>query len=448
MNLLAIIFLIITATALFAAPRRWAPLPLLLGACYMTNGQVLLLGPFHFTVLRLLVLFGVIRILTRGEKLPGGFNWLDGVLAIWGVLLIFSSLFHKDVGDALIYRLGEVYNALGIYFLIRVFCQTTEELVQIAKVTAFLLAPMAIEMVNEHLSGYNAFSLFGGVPSEVEIRDGKMRAQGPFLHSILGGTVGAMCAPLFVGIWKQYRIPATIGLVACLCMIYASASSGPIMSLGLAIFAICLWRWKHMTGRLRLAAVSAYILLELFMSDPAYYVMARIDLTGSSTGWHRAELIHSAINHLNEWWLAGTDYTRHWMPYGVSGDENSSDITNQYLAYGVLGGLPVMIVFICALWLAFRYIGQYFQMRPNAPFNERFLVWCVGATLFSHAVTSISIAYWDQSVVFLYLTIALAGSLHATAMTATPEGDSVSTIPDSSPQNDGVEVSSRFFGKM
>jgi len=31
----------------------------------------------------------------------------------------------------------------------------------------------------------------------------------------------------------------------------------------------------------------------------------KIDLTGSSTGWHRAELIDSALRHFNEWWLVG-----------------------------------------------------------------------------------------------------------------------------------------------
>ena len=82
------------------------------------------------------------------------------------------------------------------------------------------------------------------------------------------------------------------------------------------------------------------ILLDLVMKAPAYYIIARADIIGGSTGWHRAALIDSAIRHLNEWWLIGTDYTRNWMVTGVSWSADNTDITNHYLYLGVLGGLP------------------------------------------------------------------------------------------------------------
>ena len=55
MNALATLFLLVNAVALLALPRRWAPVPLLVGACYMTLGQGIDIGPFRFTVIRLLV---------------------------------------------------------------------------------------------------------------------------------------------------------------------------------------------------------------------------------------------------------------------------------------------------------------------------------------------------------------------------------------------------------
>ena len=59
---------------------------------------------------------------------------------------------------------------------------------------------------------------------------------------------------------------------------------------------------------LRWAMVRVYVLLDLVMNRPAYFLIADIDLMGGSTSWYRAELIHSTIAHIDEWWLIGTDY--------------------------------------------------------------------------------------------------------------------------------------------
>jgi hypothetical protein len=439
MNGLAIIFLLVTAAALLALPRRWAPLPLLMGACYMTPGQSIDIGPFHFTVLRLLLLLGVIRVLIRQERLPGRLNGLDWLLLLWGAWQVCSSAFHKPFGEALVFRLGIAYNVLGIYFLVRVFCRNVEDMIQIIKLTAFLLVPVALEMVSEKLTGRNLFGLLGGIPEEVLVRDGKLRAQGPFGHAILAGTVGAMCLPLMIGIWRQHRLPAMIGLAACLAMVIASKSSGPLMSTAFAVFALMLWRWRHLTRQMRIGAVIAYVLLEIVMKDPAYFVIARIDLTGSSTGWHRAELMRSALRHLREWWFAGTDYTRHWMIVGLPAHPDSCDITNHYLWNGVQGGLPLMFLFIAALWVGFRYVGQGLRLRAESPFAEQFLVWSLGATLFSHAATCFSIAYFEQSVIFLYLTLAVLGSLRATASVAVSEQATSEGVPGTSTGDDEPE---------
>jgi len=426
MNTYGMLFLLISAVALMALPRRWAPLPLLLGACYMTGAQYIKLGPFHFTVLRLLLLLGVIRAMSRRETLPGGVIGLDRIMLWWGGWLVCASFFHRDVADTLVLHLGAAYNVLGIYFLIRVFCHTTDDIIQLVKLTAFLLVPVALEMVHEKLTGRNLFAFLGGVPLEVMLREGKLRAQGPFGHPILAGTAGAMCVPLMISIWHRHRVAAQVGLAACLAMVLASKSSGPIMSVAIGVFALVLWRWRHLTRRMRIAAVVAYFLLDLAASRPAYYaILNRIDLTGSSTGWHRAELIRTSIEHLDEWWFAGTDYTRHWMPVGVSWSEEHSDITNQYIFYGTWGGLPLMFLFMGALWIGFRYVGQALRLRADAPFAEQFMMWALGAGLFSHAATCITIAYFDQSVMFLYLNLAAIGSLHFSAQVSAKEEEAL-----------------------
>jgi len=409
MNQVTVIFLILASVVLIASPRKWAPLPFLMTACYITLGQVIKVGPFHFMAIRILIAVGLIRVLIRREKPAGGLNGLDWLIIFWGITAISVSPFHKDPEATFINHLGRAYDTLGIYLLMRSFVRTPEEIKGLISVIAIILVPVALEMFHEQITHKNLFSFLGGVGEIPEFREGHFRSQGPFRHAIIAGTVGAVCLPLMVGIWRKFRLSAKIGMVACLTMIVTSFSSGPVMSLLYGILALFLWRYRHYTKQMFVAAILGYIFLDLVMKAPPYYLIARIDITGGSTGWHRARLIESAIEHLNEWWLFGTDYTRHWMPTGVSWSPDHTDITNHYIMMGVLGGIPLMFFFILQLWRGFKYVGSV--VRNNINRDVQFLAWSLGSALFAHAVTCVGVSYFDQSFIFLYLTLAMISSM-------------------------------------
>lgn len=411
MNNIAIAFVVINAIALVILPRRWAPLPLLVGACYMTLESQIDIGPFHFSVIRILVGVGVIRIVIRGERLADGMDSLDWLMVAWAMWALLSSLFHQDVSGVFVNRLGLVYNGCGIYFLLRVFCRSLNDVVNLCWITAVLLVPLSILMLSEQATGRNVFSALGGVAELSEVRNGRIRAQGPFAHSILAGTVGAVCMPLMIGLWRKHRNAAIAGIAACLAMVFSAASSGPIMSALFGIGALLMWHWRYQMRSFRWFVLIGYIGLDLIMNAPAYYLIARIDLTGSSTGWHRAALIETALTHISEWWLAGTDFTRHWMEYGVGWSDSHIDITNYYLNMGVWGGLPLMFLFVAILVKGFSSVGQSLRQATDVSPESRFMIWALGASLFSHAATFISVSYFDQSIVFLYLTLAAVCSL-------------------------------------
>jgi transcription antitermination factor NusG len=337
---------------------------------------------------------------------------MDWLIILWAACLLTASIFHKNPSVTLITNLGNAYNAVGIFFLIRCFCQSEEDVKNLIKVTALLLIPVALEMLNEQLTHRNAFSIFGGVSEIPVVREGRIRAQGPFRHSILAGTVGAVCMPLMAGIWRSYPVVAKSGIAACLAIVVACASSGPILSLAIGIIALFLWRWRHQTKSIRMAAIGGYIFLEMVMKNPAYFLMARMDIVGGSAGWHRARLIQSAIEHLGEWWFAGTDYTRHWMPTGVPWSPDHTDITNHYLGMGVDGGLALMLIFILTIWFGFRYIGETLTAHGKASFEKKYLAWALGSSLITHAVTMISVGYFDQSFLFLYINFAIIAAIH------------------------------------
>lgn len=409
MSVFALLILMANVVMLFKLPRRWAMLPFLVGVCYIPAASVMQLGPFHFSAVRILIIAGVIRVLKKRERLTGRLNGMDWLLVFWGLWAVFSGLFHKDPSAAVVYRLGLVYDACGIYFLLRAFCQKIEDIEGMCCLLAIILLPVAAEMLYEKITAHNLFSLLGGVSPIPYIRDGKIRANGPFSHAILAGTIGAVCLPMVICLWETQRKKALMGVTACLVMVFSSTSSGPLMSTAASIGALFMWRFRDNMKLVRWMAVFAYIGLDIVMKDPAYFIMARIDLTGSSTGWHRAELIHSAIVHLSEWWLIGTDFTRHWMPTGVTWSAAHTDITNHFLKMGVIGGLPLLLLFAAMLVKGFSYVGQILRWR-DLPSESRFMTWALGASLFSHASTFLAVSYFDQSFVFIYLTLAVIGS--------------------------------------
>jgi len=372
----------------------------------MTLGSGVVVGPFNFPIIRILVLVGVGRVIIRGERLTRGLNSLDWTMLGWAAWALVASFFH--VSGTLVHHLGLTYNACGIYFLLRVFCQSVDDVMRMAKITALLLVPLSLAMCAEATTGHNLFASFGGVDALAEVRNGRIRAQGPFAHSILAGTVGGVTLPMMVGLWATSRKTAMMGVIACSLMVITSASSGPIMSVLFGATGLLCWRLRNRMRLLRWLAVLAYVVLDLGMKAPAYYLLARIDLTGSSTSWHRAELIDTALRHFSEWWLVGTDVTRHWMAYGVGWSGDQIDITNYYLNMGVWGGLPLMILFIYTLAKGFSFVGR---ATPDAQSSTRFMIWALGAALFAHAATFVSVSYFDQSVVFLYLTLAAISSV-------------------------------------
>jgi len=411
MTSLAAVLAVGAAIAMMLVSRRWAPVPLIIGASYVPLEQELLIGPFHFTVIRLLVAVGVVRALLRRERVADGTNALDWLVIAWAIWACASSAMHEDPTAALIFRLGLVYNSAGIYFLIRVFCRSADDIATLMWVLAWVLLPISAEMLSEHVTSFNVFTLLGG--DNPAIREGHLRAAGPFGHPILAGTVGAVSIPLMCTLWRRHRVSATVGVIACAGIIISSASSGPIMTAAAGVAALSLWPYRHHTRVFRWVGLATYIGLDLVMKAPAYYIMARIDIVGGSTGWHRARLMQSAFEHLNEWWLAGTDYTRHWMGSGVDWSDKHTDITNYYLHMGVLGGVLLMLLFIGVIVKAFAYVGDTLRRDTTLKPSEQFLMWALGSVLFAHVVTSFSVSYFDQSSVFFYLIPGAIGSLHS-----------------------------------
>ena len=340
------------SVALFVVPRSWAPTVFLLGVLYCPMGTGLVLGTTNFPPGRLLAAVGLARVWLRGELPTLGRT--DQAAIVFGAAMILSGLFHDDPREALWLRCGYAIDTVGSYFVLRSLISTLEDVYRCFSSLLLLFLPIALEMLWEASGGTNLFSHLGSLDSESVVRRGRIRAQGPFRHAILAGTAAAALVPIAIGFYRKNRSMGFIALCTALLAVLACASSGPLLTLSTALAAILLW---HQRGRIKAVLWAVVVLLctlHIVMSDPVWFFIAKLNLVGGSTGWHRAKLIDSAITHIGEWWFAGTDYTRHWMS-GHGFNESNIDITNYYIRCGVNGGLPLLIAF---LWLLKRSFSE------------------------------------------------------------------------------------------
>ncbi len=91
------------------------------------------------------------------------------------------------------------------YYIFRVFIRGIEDVRTVFKMVCLVLVPLAVTMLVEKLTGSNPLGLLGFGPSEVVTTNGHFRAQGPFGHPILAGTVGAVCLPMAFCFWRENR---------------------------------------------------------------------------------------------------------------------------------------------------------------------------------------------------------------------------------------------------
>ena len=154
------------------------------------------------------------------------------------------------------------------------------------------------------------------------------------------------------------------------------------------------------------------ISLHLVMNAPVWYLMSRLAAITGGTGWHRSQLVDQWLRHFNEWWLLGTKKTSHWMGgMHLLNRPDDADITNHFVGVAVNGGLISLILFILIIIYCYKRIGVSLQLEEKASINIKMLLWTLGVSLFTHIMSFMSVAYFDQIIVFWYMLIAVIASL-------------------------------------
>jgi hypothetical protein len=388
----------------------------------MTWGQALVIAGLDFHPMRVLILFGLARILARRELFGIKLNAIDGVLiASLSVTTLLYSLFD-GTNVSPIGRLGAAYNALGTYILVRASVRTIDDIVAVVKAGAVVIIPLAVLFVVESVTGRNPFAALGGVPELSEIRNGRVRCQGPFLHSILAGTFGATAWPPLVGLWVygRNRVLAFLAIVAATTIVITSGSSGPLSAFAISTAGLVCWFCRDWLRPIRWGLVIGVLGLALVMKAPVWFLIDRLSNLTGGAGWYRSALIDAAVNHFDEWWLIGTGYTAHWMPTGIQADANSADLVNEFVAQGVEGGLLALLLFIWLIVKCFKAVGTGIASAGDDP-GRRFVIWSLGCGLLAHVASFFSVSYFDQITICWYLQIGLIAALVTETRKALPD---------------------------
>jgi hypothetical protein len=284
-------------------------------------------------------------------------------------------------------------------------------------------------MLNEQISHQNLIGYIGHIPSlTVEFREGKYRSQASFMHPLLAGAFGATIIPIFIGLWvknRKARVAATLGFMGSTLMAVCSMSSTSLMAIFAGACALSLWPLRRRMRTVRWATLSVLVALHMVMKAPVWALIARIDLTGGSSGYHRFELVNQTIYRFWEWWLIGTTNQANW-------GWDMWDNIDWYVAQCTGGGLLTLVLFVAVLVYAFKQIGksrQASEIAGNKP-NE-FFIWTLGAALFSNAVTFIGVSYFDQSIVvwLVFLAVVCAATYIPQEVPALESHDEAVTVP-------------------
>jgi hypothetical protein len=391
------------ALALFFVPRRWAFLPLVLLACFVSSAQRVMVAGLNFDFLRLLVMAGWIRVLVRGEARGLAWNLIDTCVLLYAVIGVTThSVLHAD-WDAVKYRLGWAYDVIGLYFLCRFLLQGLPDPRLVAKAFVVASVPVAIVFAIEYATHRNLFSVLGGVPETTWMRGGRLRCQGPFAHPIIAGVFWASQLPLVASLWTwggRWRTWSVVGMLAMTFTVATTNSSTSLMAAIFAGVAMCAFPLRRRMAFIRWGAVLAIVALHMVMKAPVWHLLARATVLDASTGWHRFYVIDQSIRHLDEWWLLGTKSTESW---------DVTDLTNEYVFVGVEAGAFALAAFLVTIALCFRRVGlRCAQLEANRP--ACWTTWALGASLFVHCTNFIGVAYFGQARLVWYLALALIAS--------------------------------------
>lgn len=393
LNPLVLLVALLAITLTFALPRKYAMVPFLIAIFLTPEGQQLYIGGVHLFLNRIVILAAFIRAITSRDPnlqlCASGWNPIDTAFVAYVVICATATLFQYVSMPAVINQVGYLWDFLLAYFALRILIRNDYDTALVLKCFAVLMIILAAEMSYEQMKLINLFGQLGGVAAVPELRDGKIRSQGVFQHALTAGAFAAPAIPLFLLLWKRRaaRWIAVIAIAGATAMTIATQTSTSLLTAAAGILAVVIWPIRRKMRMVRMGLVLSLIGLALVMKAPIWFIIAHVDLTGSSSSYQRAELIDQFVRHFSSWWLMGTKDTASW-------GWDMWDAQNMFVSAGETGGLAALIFFILVISRSFGRLGT--ARKRAATKRQEWTLWLLGAALFANVVSFFGVNYFDQ----------------------------------------------------
>lgn len=405
---LALATLLTCGVLILVLPRTYVLIPVMIGGIFVSMTVRMMIGELNFYPIRILILLLLARGLARGEFRSISLTRLDVSLIAFAVVCGLMYVIRLQTMAAFVYRSGIAFTILGLFFPLRTLFTGLGDVFRYGKYLTIVVVLLAAGMMAESRLRKGMFSPLGGGTVLAE-REAGVRARGPFAHSSNAGIFAASGLPLMAVFAIRNKPYCAVGMAAVLAAVIASNSGGPAMALLYSAIGLGAWVFRNRLRTLRWMILVGLLLLHFSMNAPVWHLMTRLGHLTGGGGWHRAAILDGALLHLSDWWLMGTSDSANWMPYARTATE--ADITNQFLRYGVDGGLISVILFTLVIVNAFKGVGFGLRAVATSTTEDQLLIWGLGASLLSHVAAFFCTSYFDQVQVAWIALIAIVSSL-------------------------------------
>ena len=188
---------------------------------------------------------------------------------------------------------------------------------------------------------------------------------------------------------------AYAGLAGALAMLITTHASTPWLSFGAGILGLGFWPLRKRMRLIRWGFAATLVALHMVMKAPVWHLISRVDLTGSSSSWHRYTLVNQTILHFSDWWLLGYKYYDQW-------DWDMWDTSNLFVAAALTGGLVTLVLVIAVFKRSFGAIGTARKRVSGDRRQGKWLPVVLVRRLFACVVIVFGVAFSYQLQMLLF----------------------------------------------
>ena len=407
-----LIFLIIAILVVLAFDKKYVVLIFLLTINFITPAQRISISGIDFPIIRILFLVALLRIFLRREYSEFRITLLDKIIFFQIAISTLAYSLQVPSFSSVTFAASTFIDSFSAYFIIRCLIKDEKDIRSIITELAWISFVVAFLFLYEVVNRHNLMSILGWVPETPEIRHGQIRAQGAYAHPILAGAYWAAVFPLFIGSCikgEKKVLLMYLGVVSSIIIIVLSSSSTSISSFLVGIIASLFYFQRDSLTFIKLLLIFSPFVLSIFMDNPIWFLLTKIDFTGGSTGFFRYLLLDNFIRNWKEWFFLGIRNTGQWGTTLSLPWVGLNDLTNQFVVEGVRGGIFGLTTFIFAIVIAFKYFGKLLSVADNKDTHR--LYWYLGTSLLVHITNFIGISYFSQEKMAWWMALAFSACL-------------------------------------